>query len=57
MASAGRKHFKAKGKPQLRKHKVRGLRNILIHVLLCIIAMLSWFNSHKAWKTRTDKGQ
>jgi hypothetical protein len=41
----------------LENHKVRGLRNILIHALLCIIAMLlTAFTAIKHGKPRTNKG-
>jgi transposase len=39
-ASAERAISRLKEHLSLENHKVRGLRNILIHALLCIIAML-----------------
>jgi hypothetical protein len=39
-ASAERAILRLKQHLSLENHKVRGLRNILIHALLCIIAML-----------------
>ena len=39
-ASIERTNSRLKEQLSLNKHKVRGLRNIVIHVLLCIITML-----------------